>query len=94
MDKCDYCGEPFTRKRARQRFCNMPGKNCRQLWHREHADLPGTVKGVRQLAGGGWSVTIHQPTQPSVQIGTRARIETTAHPRPDASHGTNTMEGG
>lgn len=82
---CDYCHAPFTPKRKGQRFCGDPQKACRQKWHQENANLPGTVKGLRQIKTGEWSVTTHYPTRPPVNIGTRVRLETTAEPRQDAS---------
>lgn len=56
--KCLYCDGEFEKKRDTQRFCS--GK-CRAGYHREQ-QATGTlviVKGVRQLKGGGKSITIH-----------------------------------
>ena len=91
--RCDYCNDPLPKDaKLTQRFCSGPGKTCRQKYHKEHR-LPGTVKGLRQLANGQWSVTIHFPSQPGCCMKSRVRIETDTSSRPAPSEGANLKEG-
>jgi len=85
MTRCAYtpCNKTIRNPKSGQRFCSAPD-TCRQSWHREQ-NLPGVVSGVRQLKSGGWSVTIHYPTQPAVRIKERVSLEIDRKSRPDAS---------
>jgi len=83
--RCDQCHAPIMNPKPGQRFCSTPGSTCRQDWHRAN-QKPGIVKGVRQLASGNWSITVHYPPGvPPIQRGAKVSLETLPSPRPDAS---------
>jgi hypothetical protein len=69
---CEQCQTGFEPKRKGQRFCTGL---CRSAWHRAK-NLPGIVHGLRQLANGAWSLTVHYPALPPLSRGQRCRIET------------------
>jgi len=85
--RCQYelCNAPLPKHaKITQKFCSSPGKTCRQKYHKEQR-LPGTVKGLRQLANGQWSVTIHFPNQPECGMKAQVRIETGTSSRQEPS---------
>lgn len=71
---CLHCNRPIPEDRLKHRakYCTV---NCRRLaWEQRH--FPGKCVGVRQLKSGWWSVTLHFPEYPSLNIGERVKVET------------------
>lgn len=88
--KCAHCFDIFTPSRPGHRYCT---DKCRAAAHREKT-LPGTVTGLRQLKGGGWSVTVHYPQQPAgLNIGARVALDMASGSRQDAYGDDNVARG-
>lgn len=66
MNHCNQCHEPFDPKKYNQRFC---GPICKATWHREHNASNDSIKSIRHIKGGKWSVAGHFPEHPSVHVG-------------------------
>lgn len=69
---CEHCSAAITPKRGtRKRFCN---DRCRSA-HRRAGGSLATLKSVRLLARGGYSVILHLPHPPNLQPGSKCRLE-------------------
>jgi len=66
------CGKDFTPKRRHGRFCS---DTCRAA-HRREGGMACTVKSVRALARGGFSIIVFSPTAPTLTPGSRCNLET------------------
>lgn len=80
--RCDCgCGKTFPEGSRGKRYFNDA---CKARHHRRQ-HMPGKVKGVRELAKGGVSVTVHFDKHPGIHMGAQVRLETAPKSGSDGS---------
>ena len=77
MKHCAYkpCNKLFKPMCENHRYCSAA---CRVANYRLNHELPGTIKSIRQITSGQWSVAVHFPTQPATHVGRKVAL--TIHP--------------